>query len=277
MYREVVRMKEFFSIGEVSKLFNVNIPTLRYYDEIGLLKPEFTDEHNNYRYYSTQQFERLSTIKYLRTLGLPINKLLDFYDSLEVDTLIHLLKDQQTEIDRKKRELAHIERKISRRIKQMEDAVNMPLEEISKIKLPELRVAYLQHEYILGQDIEYPVTELRTKFKVHKDIFLGKVGLSISATNIKSNKFDRYSSIFMVLEDEDEITSSEITFPSREYLQIRFKGSHSEAAQYYEMLLTYMKKHNYELAGDSIEITLIDYGVTNNPDNYVTEILLPIK
>lgn len=43
------------------------------------------------------------------------------------------------------------------------------------------------------------------------------------------------------------------------------------------MLLTYMKKHHYELAGDSIEITLIDYGVTNNPDNYVTEILLPIK
>ncbi|MGG0837561.1 MerR family transcriptional regulator [Bacillus paralicheniformis] len=270
-------MKEFFSIGEVSRLFNVNIPTLRYYDEIGLLKPEFTDEHNNYRYYSTQQFERLSTIKYLRTLGLPINKLLDFYDSLEVDTLIHLLKDQQAEIDRKKRELARIERKISRRIKQMEDAVNMPLEEISKIKLPELRVAYLQHEYILGQDIEYTVTELRTKFKVHKDIFLGKVGLSISATNIKSNKFDRYSSIFMVLEDEDKITSSEITFPSREYLQIRFKGSHPEAAQYYEMLLTYMKKHHYELAGDSIEITLIDYGVTNNPDNYVTEILLPIK
>ncbi|KAA6451275.1 MerR family transcriptional regulator [Bacillus swezeyi] len=270
-------MKEFFSIGEVSKLFNVNISTLRYYDEIGLLKPEFTDEHNNYRYYSTQQFERLSTIKYLRTLGLPINKLLDFYNSLEVDTLIHLLKDQQTEIDRKKRELASIERKISRRIKQMEDAVNMPLEEISKIKLPELRVAYLQHEYILGQDIEYPVTELRTKFKVQKDIFLGKVGLSISATNIKSHKFDRYSSIFMVLEDVDEITSSEITFPSREYLQIRFKGSHSEAAQYYEMLLTYMKKHHYELAGDSIEITLIDYGVTNNPDNYVTEILLPIK
>ncbi|KAA6449829.1 MerR family transcriptional regulator [Bacillus atrophaeus] len=270
-------MKEFFSIGEVSKLFNVNIPTLRYYDEIGLLKPEFTDEHNNYRYYSTQQFERLSTIKYLRTLGLPINKLLDFYDSLEVDTLIHLLKDQQAEIDRKKRELARIERKISRRIKQMEDAVNMPLEEISKIKLPELRVAYLQHEYILGQDIEYPVTELRTKFKVQKDIFLGKVGLSLSATNIKSNKFDQYSSIFMVLEAEDEINSSEITFPSTEYLQIRFKGSHSEAAQYYEMLLRYMKKHHYELAGDSIEITLIDYGVTNNPDNYVTEILLPIK
>ena len=38
-----------------------------------------------------------------------------------------------------------------------------------------------------------------------------------------------------------------------------------------------MKKHHLELAADSIEITLIDYGVTNNPDHYVTEIMLPIK
>lgn len=68
-------MKEFFSIGEVSKLFNVKISALRYYDEIGLLKPEYKDEQTNYRYYSTQQFERLDTIKYLRALGLPINKL----------------------------------------------------------------------------------------------------------------------------------------------------------------------------------------------------------
>ncbi|AZV42873.1 hypothetical protein BAOM_2264 [Peribacillus asahii] len=48
-------MKEYFTIGEVSKLFKVKIATLRYYDEIGLLRPEFIDEKNNYRYYSTQQ------------------------------------------------------------------------------------------------------------------------------------------------------------------------------------------------------------------------------
>lgn len=51
-------MKGFFSIGEVSKLFNVKTSALRYYDEIGLLKPEYKDRKNNYRYYSTQQFER---------------------------------------------------------------------------------------------------------------------------------------------------------------------------------------------------------------------------
>ncbi|AZV42875.1 GntR family transcriptional regulator [Peribacillus asahii] len=48
-----------------------------------------------------------------------------------------------------------------------------------------------------------------------------------------------------------------------------------DAAAYYKKLLTHMKKYNYELIDDSIEITLIDYGITNDKDKYVTEILLP--
>lgn len=270
-------MKEFFTIGEISRLFNIKISTLRYYDNIGLLKPEFTDEQNNYRYYSTQQFERLDTIKYFRALGLPINQLLDFFNSRETETLINLLKNQQADIDRKKKELALIEKKISRRLRQIEDAVHTPLNTVAKIKLPVLRVAYLQHDYTLGEDIEYPITKLRTDFEGNKSIFLGKVGLSLSAENIESNKFDRYSSIFMILEDEDEKISSEITIPSREYLQIRFKGTHLDAAPYYKKLLSYIKKRHYKLAGASIEVTLIDYGITNNSDNFITEILLPIN
>lgn len=173
--------------------------------------------------------------------------------------------------------MERIERKISRRITQIEDAVHTPLNHISKIKLPALRVAYLQHEYILGHDIEHSLAALRTRLNVNEDIFIGKIGLSISAANVKANQFDKYSSIFMILEDENEETSSEIIFPSREYLQIRFKGSHPEAEPYYKKVLAYMKDHHHEIAGDSIEITLIDYGITNHLDNYVTEILLPIK
>lgn len=41
-------MKEFFTIGEISKLFNINKKTLRYYDEIDLFKPSYVDEHNKY-------------------------------------------------------------------------------------------------------------------------------------------------------------------------------------------------------------------------------------
>lgn len=270
-------MKEFFTIGEISQLFHVKIATLRYYDEIGLLHPEYTDEQTHYRYYSTQQFERLNSIKYLRALGVPINKLLDFYNYREIDTLVEMLRKQQIEIARKKRELEHIERKISRRLIQIEDATNTPLDTIAAITLPELRVAYLRSEYYLGDDIEYPISELIKNYGIDGDIFLGKIGISISVSNLQANKFDKYSSIFMVLEEEDALTSSETTFPSREYLRIRFKGTHMDAVHYYKKLFTYMKEHNYELADDSIEITLIDYGITNDTNKYVTEILLPYK
>ena len=58
-------MKNRFSIGEMSKLHNTTIKTLRYYDEIGLLEPIQIDENNGYRYYSTEQFEQLNIINYL--------------------------------------------------------------------------------------------------------------------------------------------------------------------------------------------------------------------
>lgn len=268
-------MKKYFTIGEFSRLLDIKIATLRYYDEIGLLRPAFTDENNNYRYYSTEQFERLNSIKYLRALDLPINELLDFFDYREIDTLIEMLKKQKAEIARKKRELEIIEKKINRRLERIDDAVNTALDTISEVKLPEMRAAYLRHDYVLGDDIEFPISELRTMFGINRDIFLGKIGISISSSNIKSENFNQYSGIFMLIEEEDKIEAPTITFPSRNYLRIRFKGTHMDAAYYYKKLLSYMKKKHYKLIGDSIEITLIDYGITNDLDKYVTEILLP--
>ena len=56
-------MNELFSIGDVSKLFHIDVHLLRYYDKISLLKPEYLDKKNGYRYYSKRQFECLNTIR----------------------------------------------------------------------------------------------------------------------------------------------------------------------------------------------------------------------
>ncbi|MFC3746963.1 MerR family transcriptional regulator [Paenibacillus sp. GCM10012306] len=270
-------MKELFTIGEVSKLFQVKISTLRYYDEIGLLKPEYIDKNNNYRYYSTQHFERLSTIKYLRALGLPISDLLDFFDYRDTDKLIEMLERQQTEIANKKRELELVDRKIKRRLTQIHDAINHPLGTIMEVKLPKLKVAHLTHDYRPGDDIEYPIAELRKNFNIEESIFLGKIGISVALQDIGANKFDRYNSIFMILEEGDEIPKAAVIFPAREYLRVRFSGTHINAAPYYEELLKYSVQMGYHIVDDSIEITLIDYGITNSVDKYVTEILLPFS
>lgn len=64
-----------FRIGEFSKMSKTPITALRYYDEIGLLKPEKTDTFTNYRFYTTNQLFTLHRIQSLRQLGLAIDEI----------------------------------------------------------------------------------------------------------------------------------------------------------------------------------------------------------
>ena len=57
-----------FKIGEFSRFSQVTVKTLRYYDEIGLLKPARVDPFTGYRYYSASQFPRLHRILALKDL-----------------------------------------------------------------------------------------------------------------------------------------------------------------------------------------------------------------
>ena len=57
-----------YTVNELAKLSGVSIRTLRYYDEIALLKPAFIEE-NNYHYYQEEQLLRLQHILFFKELG----------------------------------------------------------------------------------------------------------------------------------------------------------------------------------------------------------------
>jgi len=57
-----------YSIGKLSKKTNISIRTLRYYDEIGLLKPAKVAD-SGYRYYSNEEISVLRHITALKELG----------------------------------------------------------------------------------------------------------------------------------------------------------------------------------------------------------------
>ncbi len=44
-----------------------------------------------------------------------------------------------------------------------------------------------------------------------------------------------------------------------------------------EKLLRYIDRHKMQIDGFSREVTLIDYGITNDTDKFVTEICIPVK
>jgi len=62
-----------FSIGELSKLTRVKIPTVRYYESIGLLSSIRTE--GNQRRYTQKGLERLSFIQHARSLGFSLESI----------------------------------------------------------------------------------------------------------------------------------------------------------------------------------------------------------
>lgn len=65
-------MPRAYRIGEFADLSGVSAKTLRFYDEVGLLRPASTDPRTRYRYYLPQQLEELASIIALKDIGLSL-------------------------------------------------------------------------------------------------------------------------------------------------------------------------------------------------------------
>lgn len=89
-----------YLIGEVSRITGISKDTLRFYDKIGLLKPRYTDPHNNYRYYTYDQFWSLDIISCCRSLNISIEKIRSILKSNNNDKVLELLQEQYIEAKR---------------------------------------------------------------------------------------------------------------------------------------------------------------------------------
>lgn len=65
----------YFTISEFGKLRNVNINSLRYYEKIGISKPEHVDAETGYRYYSPDQLPILDVILLCLVFGMPLKEM----------------------------------------------------------------------------------------------------------------------------------------------------------------------------------------------------------
>lgn len=277
MKEESMKNNELFQIGEVSRLFHVSVGILRHYDKIGLLKPEYIDEETGYRYYSTRQFECLNTIRYLRALDMPLEQIMEFLQNRDTELMTELLRRQKSEVQRRRQELELIERKIDNRLSQLQDALHSELDIMKVVEKPARRVALVKTKLMPKTylDLEQSIRQIEAQ-EENTVVFLGKVGVGITAEHLKNGQYLPYDMVFVILDEEDQFLGQTLILDAKMYLTIRFQGSHERAAQYYGKMLEYIEAHDYEICGFSMELTLIDYGLTDDTSKFVTEIQIPV-
>lgn len=258
-------------------MFHLSVSSLRHYERLGLLQPEYIDPKSGYRYYSIRQFECLNTIRYLRMLDMPLMQISDFLKNRDIETIQELLQQQKEEVIRRQKELQMIERKISNRLCQLENALASVFDTVQIEKTPPRRIAWIRNTLSIRSYLDLE-TSIRQLEEGQKDtaVFLGKVGVGITKEKLLKKQYDSYDMVFLLLEPEDHYEGKVEELPEETCVSVRFCGSHSEAALYYQKLEQFLEEHRLMINGFSKEITMIDYGITSDTSQFVTEIQIPI-
>lgn len=154
-------MKETYSIGETSKLFNISTDTLRYYDKHGLVKA-LVNKENNYRYYSFKEIDLIHMYLYGKSLEIPLCDIKTLIANESELEYIGFLRVQERLIDEKIEYFQNLKKHNEFTRSNIEEIVERKrLDDFNKIEIHEEHLFYisvkmkdvLNGEYLKGRNL----------------------------------------------------------------------------------------------------------------------------
>lgn|GEM_PF-3727225 len=115
--------KGLYSIGRLSKTANVSIDTIRYYGDIGLLKPAYISD-TGYRYYADEQAAALARIKELKSFGFSLNEIKAMSPG-NSEALMNFYQSRYWELLGEREKLQEVIDKLSEKIKHQQEVRSM--------------------------------------------------------------------------------------------------------------------------------------------------------
>jgi len=151
-------------IGEFSRLSQVTIKALHYYDDMGLLKPASIDKFTGYRYYTVEQLPRLHSIIAFKELGLSLEQIVNLLDAqLSPVEMRDTLRQQKAEIESRIQQEQSRLAQLDFRLRMLEMEVEMPALEVIVKSLPPQRALTLRTS--IGQPNIPTLLTLQTEFE----------------------------------------------------------------------------------------------------------------
>ena len=101
-------MKDYYKIAEISKLYNIGVDSLRYYERLGVIKPH--RDTNGYRLYDLKDMYKLTVIRNLRELDFSMAQIKEYLEDVARSKIE--IEELKRQIDKQKRENAILEAKL---------------------------------------------------------------------------------------------------------------------------------------------------------------------
>ncbi|MEW6731303.1 MAG: GyrI-like domain-containing protein [Acidobacteriota bacterium] len=264
-----------FRIGDFSRLSQVSVKALRFYDEIGLLKPTFVDSTTGYRYYAANLLPRLNRILALKELGFSLEEIRYlFSNNLSVDRVQELLENKQTEIARRieqeQSRLAQVESWLT----QIEQQGSVPDFQVTLKRVAPQLVASVQDSLAAYSDAGALFNEIRSHLRKY-DVASQHGAIWHSCTHTQQH-INCEAVVFLREPSPGNERVKVYELPETLMASVIHQGNEETCEQAYRAIRCWIKSQGYKIAGPNRELYW-QGSIEQDDDSSITEIQFPIK
>lgn len=266
-----------FRIGDFSKMSKTTIKALRYYDEIGLLKPEHIDPFTGYRFYTSAQLMALHQIQAFRQIGLSIDEIQCI---LAGEEPMPILEKRKTEIEKEIKQRTDMLSRIEFVLLQKEEDVMSGYQAIikevpscivysKKVTVPDYG-AYFEVIPAIGAQVmeKYPDLCCATPEYCYIHYLDGEY-------RERDIHIEFCEAVTEKKEDFDGIIFKEI--PAVTVVSVMHKGEYQGFPQAYAFAFKWIEQNGYAVSGNPRESYIDGIWNKEDPAEWLTELQIPIR
>lgn len=265
--------KSNMQIKEFSALTGIKRENLRYYDQIGLLSPEFRGE-NGYRYYTRNQLTTAYLIISLREIGIGIEEIKRYIDIRTPEEMFTLFSSQKKHI------LTEI-KKLKRILEVMQLYVDMA-EDAIKYKENSINIEYKKKEPIfLGPKISKDsIDKSQEESAISFYNFAAENGIDIGyplGAIVSKEDIELGNPLYAIRYYFKAINEQKSYKPEGKYAVFYGRCAYGESDDLYEKLYKFIKENNLRICSDAYEEYPLNELSTKDESKYCVKIEIMVE
>ena len=267
-----------YSIGVFSQINKITTKTLRHYDEINLLKPEYVDKFTGYRYYTSNQLPTMYKIITLKQMGLSLNEIkeiinnplaLEIYLRLKETELAQNIKNEQSKL----LQVQNYSNILKGDIKFMYTPIIKELPEVIVASMRQVVSSYADFFHLCPNVMAIEMERVGCVCAVPEYCFNIYHDGEYKETDID---VEICESITEMKQDTD-ILKFKVVNKVESAICVLHKGPYENLRDAYIFIFEWIKDNNYEVINNPRESYIDGIWNKESPEDWLTEVQVPVK
>ena len=273
-------------IGEFSKLVQVPVATLRYYDQVGLLKPIEVDRFTGYRYYSASQLPRLHRILALKGLGFSLEQIgVVLAEGLTLEQMRGMLRLRHAQISEQLVEMQNQLLEVEVRLQQIEreeslSTYDVILKQVEPLLVASVRAILPSHSAsgsLFGEVYEVLGSQVSKALGPNPEEG-GQTLVLWYDTEHKEHDVDGAAAFILRCRVPESGRMRVHELPAATMAATVHHGSYNTIGQAHEAILKWIEAKGYLIVGPDRELNLYHtLPIRQDDPSYITEIQYPVE